>query len=138
MQIRELDLKELDAAYEVASQLRGELSYKEFEDLIYDMRHMEYKMIGIFEKDSLVAYAGVATQTNLRHKRHLFVFELVTREQSRGEGYGKLMLDYLVDYAKVGMCGSLVLSSECARADAPSFCEKNGFVENGSIFLKTI
>ena len=41
MQIRELDLKELPEAYEVLSQLRCELSYDEFEDLIYEMRHKD-------------------------------------------------------------------------------------------------
>ena len=37
MQIRELDLKELYMVYETVSQLRTELSYQEFEDLIYDI-----------------------------------------------------------------------------------------------------
>jgi len=60
MQIRELDLKELLTAYEVVSQLRTSLSYKEFEDLIYDMRDMEYKMIGIMDGETLITYAGVA------------------------------------------------------------------------------
>ena len=138
MQIRELDLKELDVAYEVASQLRTQLSYKEFEDLIYDMRHMEYKMMGIFEKETLVVYAGVATQTNLYHNRHLYVFDFVTREQNRGRGYGKMMLDYLVDYAKVEMCENLVLSSGFERTQTHSFYEKNGFEKKSFVFLKTI
>lgn len=109
MQIRELDLKELQIAYEVVSQLHTLLTYKEFEDLIYDMRYMDYKMIGIFETDTLVAYAGVSIQTNLHHKRHLVVFELITDEKYRDKGYREMMLNYINDYAKVGMCESVVL-----------------------------
>ena len=138
MQIRELDLKELQTVYEVISQLRTELSYKEFEDLIYDMRHMEYKMIGIMEGEELFAYAGVAVQTNLYHKRHLYVFDLVTDEKYRANGYGKMMLDYLVDYAKMGMCENIVLSSGFAKEDAHRFYEENGFDKKSSVFLKTL
>ena len=138
MQIRELDLKELQNVYEVLSQLRVDLSYKEFEDLIYDMRHMEYKMIGIMDGEELIAYAGVAVQTNLYHKRHLYVFDLVTDEKYRAKGYGKMMLEYLVDYAKMGMCENIVLSSGFAREDAHKFYEKNGFDQKSFVFLKTL
>jgi len=138
MQIRELDLKELDVVYEVLSQLRPELSYQEFEDLIYDMRHMEYKMIGIMEREKLITYAGVAVQTNLYHKRHLYVFDLVTDEDSRGQGYGEMMLEYLKDYAKMGMCEKIVLSSGFAREDAHRFYEKDGFVKKSFMFVKSL
>ncbi|MCD6191446.1 MAG: GNAT family N-acetyltransferase [Sulfurimonas sp.] len=138
MQIRELDLKELQTVYEVLSQLRIELSYKEFEDLIYDMRHMEYKMIGIMDREELICYAGVAVQTNLYHKRHLYVFDLVTDKKYRAKGYGKMMLDYLVDYAKMGMCENIVLSSGFAKEDAHRFYEENGFDKKSSVFLKTL
>jgi len=50
MQIREMNLKELDVIYEVLSQLRACLTFKEFDDLVYDMRHMDYKMIGLSTK----------------------------------------------------------------------------------------
>ncbi len=138
MQIRELDLKELQSVYDVLSQLRIDLSYKEFEDLIYDMRHMEYKMIGIMDGEELIAYAGVAVQTNFYHKRHLYVFDLVTDEKHREKGYGKMMLDYLVDYAKMGMCENIVLSSGFAKEDAHKFYEKNGFDKKSFVFLKTL
>lgn len=104
MQIRELDLKELLSAYEVLSQLRPALSYKEFEDLIYDMRHMEYKMFGIMEGEKLITYAGVAVQTTLQDKRHLRVFDFITDQNSDASKYDAIMLEYLHDYAKIGMC----------------------------------
>ncbi len=138
MQIRELDLKELESVYEVLSQLRVDLSYKEFEDLIYDMRHMEYKMIGIMEKEELICYAGVGVQTNLYHKRHLYVFDLVTDKKYRAKGYAKMMLEYLVDYAKMAMCENIVLSSGLHREEAHRFYEKNGFVKKSFILLKAL
>ncbi len=110
MQIRELDLKELFIAYDVVKQLRVDLSYKEFEDLIYDMRYMNYQMFGIFEKDILVTYAGVAVQTTLKDKRHLAVFDIVTCRDYQDKNYTQMMRDYLSDYAKTCMCEKLVYS----------------------------
>ncbi len=138
MQIRELDLKELQSVYDVVSQLRTELSYKDFEDLIYDMRHMDYKMLGIMEGDELISYAGVAIQTNLYHKRHLYIFDLVTDEKYRAKGYGNMMLDYLKDYAKMGMCENIVLSSGFEKEQAHKFYMKNGFEKKSFVFTKTL
>lgn len=138
MQIRELDLKELLTAYEVVSQLRTSLTYKEFEDLIYDMRGMEYKMIGIMYDETLITYAGVCIATNLYHKRHLFIHELVTDEKHRGKKYASMMLEYLNDYAKMGMCENIVLSSSFEKEKIDSFYEKNGFFKEGFVFLKSV
>jgi GNAT superfamily N-acetyltransferase len=138
MQIRELSLKELENVYDVLSQLRKELSYDEFEDLVYDMRHIDYKMIGILEGDVLITYAGVAVSTNFYHKRHLFVFDLVTDEKYRAKGYGAMMLDYLKDYAKMAMCENLVLSSGFEKEDAHRFYESNGFAKRSFVFVKGV
>ncbi len=138
MQIRKLDLKELDVAWGVVKQLREQLTYDEFEDLIYDMRAREYTMLGIFQKEELISYAGVIVQTNLYHKRHLFVDELVTDVKYRSKGYGKMMLEYLKDYAKMGMCKSIVLSSGLTRKEAHKFYEKEGFAKKSFVFVKEL
>ena len=108
MQIRELDLKELDTVYSVLSELYTDMSYKEFEDFIYDMRHMDYKMIGIMENDELITYAGVAIQTTFKNDRHLKVFDFVTSKKYDVKKYDEIMKEYLNDYAKMGMCESVV------------------------------
>ena len=138
MQIREMNLKELDTIYEVLVQLRPALSFKEFDDLVYDMREMSYKMIGLFERGKLITYAGVAVQTNFYHKRHLYVFDLVTDKEYRSKNYGYEMLDYLEVYAKTAMCENIVLSSGLERESAHKFYEKNGFSKKSFVFLKEV
>lgn len=138
MQIREMNLKELDVVYEVLSQLRVTLSFKEFDDLVYDMREMNYKMIGLFERDKLITYAGVAVQTNFYHKRHLYIFDLVTDEEYRSKNYGYEMLDYLEVYAKTAMCENIVLSSGLQRESTHKFYEKNGFSKKSFLFVKEV
>ena len=138
MQIREMSLKELFEIHEVLKQLRPTLSYEEFEDLVYDMRHMEYKMFGILEKGELITFAGVAVQTNFYYKRHLFIFDLVTDEKFRSQKYGKMMLEFLEDYAKTCMCKNIVLSSNFERKNAHKFYENNQFEKISYLFLKNI
>ena len=108
MQIRELDLKELYSVYDVVSELHVELSYEDFEDLIYDMRHMDYKMIGIMEKDDLITFAGVAILTTLKDKRHLKVFDFKTSNRYDAKKYDAIMSEYLHDYARTAMCESVI------------------------------
>lgn len=138
MQIRQMSLKELYEAYDVLKQLRSELSYKEFEDLVYEMRHIEYKMFGLFHRGELYTFAGAAVLTNLSYKRHLFVFDFVTDEKQRFLGYGKMMLDFLEDYAKTAMCQRVVLSSDLEHEDAHAFCHKSSFVKCGYTFVKSL
>jgi ribosomal protein S18 acetylase RimI-like enzyme len=90
------------------------------------------------ESQELITYAGVAVQTNLYHKRHLYVFDLVTDEKLRGEGYGKMMLDFLQDYAKTCMCENIVLSSGFEKEKAHKFYEIYGFEKKSFVFLKNV
>ncbi len=108
MQIRELDLKELYIIHPLLAQHYTDILYKEFEDLVYDMRHMDYKMLGIMDKDMLITFAGVMIQTTFKDKRHLKVFDLITDKKYDSIKYDKMMRDFLDDYARTGMCESIV------------------------------
>lgn len=102
------------------------------------MRHMDYKMFGIMKDEKLITYAGASICTNLYHKRHLYVYELVTDEKYRGQKYGTTMLDYLVDYAKIGACEKIVLTSGLIREDAHRLYEKYGFDKKSYMFVKEV
>jgi GNAT superfamily N-acetyltransferase len=136
MQIREISLKELETVYSVVKELYTELSYEVFEDRIYDMRHMEYKMMGIFQRESLVCYAGVAIETSLEYGRSLSVYDFVTKREFQKQGYAHMMLDYLEDYAKMAACEQLLLRS--SNSTMESMCKKTGFHKKNYIFLKNI
>lgn len=137
MQIREILLTELEEAYEVLKELRPELSYDEYEDLVYAMRHQEYKIFGLYHQGKLSTYAGVAVQVNLYWKRHLFLYDLITTKAFRSQGHGKEMLEYLEDYAKITNCTMLVLTSSFIREDAHRFYEREGYRKSGFTLTKT-
>jgi GNAT superfamily N-acetyltransferase len=138
MQIRQLGLDELDSAYDVVKALRTDLGYDDFEDLVYAMCHQEYRMYGIFENGLLVTYAGVSVMVNLAWKRHLFVYDLVTRPGYRGKGYGAEMLRYLADTARILQCERIALTSGRQRTDAHRFCHANGFLSVSDALVRTL
>jgi GNAT superfamily N-acetyltransferase len=138
MQIRQLGLDELKCSHEVVQALRTGLSYDDFEDLVYAMRHQEYRMYGLFEDDRLVTFAGVCVQVSLEHGRHLFLYDLVTRPEYRSRGYGTEMFRYLVDTARMFQCERLLLAAEEHNRNTHTFLEKNGFEKRACAFLKPL
>lgn len=123
MQIREISLTELECAYSVVKELYSELSYEAYEDLIYEMRPDNYKMIGLFERGELASYAGVSIRTSLLHGRHLLVHEVITSRAFLACGTTQKMVAYLKDYAKIGMCERILfgLVSEPFELEECSF-----------------
>lgn len=102
MQIREISLKELYDVYELVK-LVYEMSYDEFEDLVYEMKD-RYIMIGVWEKEELLAFAGVDIMTTLKEKRHLRVYDLASKDEKSLEE----LKSYLEDYAKISMAKRIV------------------------------
>jgi hypothetical protein len=125
MQIREISLTELYNVYELIKELHPHLSYDDFENLIYDMRHMEYKMLGLFERGELYAYAGISVQTTLSYGRHLAVFDFVSTLQHTDKAYALMLLEYLDDYAKMAACQKLLFFPSANKQIAPLEKTKN-------------
>lgn len=128
MQIRELSLRELDIAYEIVVKLYKELSYSQFEDIIYDMRKIEYKMIALFDRDILLAYAGVYISVNLLYKRHLVVNELVLEDTQKHNR--DMILDYIIDYAKIGMCDNIIIMRSNTELYGFELCDESYYIKS--------
>ena len=102
MQIREITLKELYEAYELVKKIY-DIPYEVFENRIYEMREY-YKMIGVFEGEHLLAYAGVEINTTLKDGRHIYIYELVAIDKKSE----KELQSYIEDYAKISMAEKVI------------------------------
>ena len=138
MQIREIKLSELEDAFNIIQELELGLEYEEYEDIVYDMRHQDYKLYGVYEKNTLVCYCGFSILTNLYYKRHIYVYELITSKKNRGLGYASEMIIFLNDFAKINNCNTIVLNSSSKTDDTHIFFENKGFQEVSKIFLQTL
>lgn len=86
--IRELSTEdEWRQAFPVLRQLRPHLDEATYLASVREMREQGYTLFGLFCGKELAAVAGVIRLTNLYYGRHVWVYDLVTREDRRSRGY---------------------------------------------------
>lgn len=123
-EIREITTeKEYSEAFPVMVQLRTHLTRESYMDLLEPMKAEGYQLFAVFHHQHIVALAGVALKTNFFHKRHVYIFDLVTDENHRSEGFGKQLLDYIDVWAKENGAEYVALDSGLQRLDAHRFYE---------------
>lgn len=113
-------------AYPVLSQLR-DLSTDEYRTLLERQREQGYRLFGSYDDGELVAVAGVAKRYNFYSDAHAFVYDLVTDEPRRGEGFGTDLLEHVHDWARAEDCAHVALESGLWRDRAHEFYEALGY-----------
>jgi GNAT superfamily N-acetyltransferase len=79
------------------------------------------------EADEVVAVAGVAVHVNLYYGRHLYVYDLVVKEDARSEGYGELLMDHVEGVARREGCETAALACGLEREGALHLYERRGY-----------
>ena len=119
--------QEIENCFDVMSELRTHLKKEEF---LNTVRHMEtegYKLVFIEDKGKVVATAGYRIYTNLFMGKHLYVDDLVTLGNSRSQGYGEKMVNWLRNEARKENCNFYHLDSGTHRSEAHKFYFRQGF-----------
>ena len=108
------------------SQLRPDIKEQEFIKLIADQYKMGYLLAAVMSEDNVVAVAGYRILENLAWGKFLYVGELVTDQEQRSSGVGKMLLSWLHDEARNNQCDQLHLDSGVQKKDAHRFYEREG------------
>jgi GNAT superfamily N-acetyltransferase len=111
----------LASVFSVMRELRPHLDLDEF-NRRYEVSHPEgYRVAAVFDGDECRACAGYRLMTNLVSGYHMYIDDLVTGEQWRSHGYGRLLNKYLTDLASKEGCSSVQLDSATHRREAHRF-----------------
>lgn len=128
----------LAAVYPVMRELRDQLSDEQLRDL-YEIGHPEgYRVVGLFDGEECRACAGYRIMTNFVNGRHLYVDDLVTAEQWRSHGYGRLLNKYLVELARNEGCSSVQLDSNTRRQKAHRFYFRERYTIHAFHFVRVL
>jgi GNAT superfamily N-acetyltransferase len=125
----ETRIEELDSAdawreaYPVIAQLRPQ-DEKVFVERMRRMYDERCRLFGLYDGKTLVSLAGVRELMTLYHGNHAWVYDLVTREDRRSEGFGAEILAYVEDWARERDCEVVELASALYREDAHRFYEE--------------
>ncbi|MBN2066560.1 MAG: GNAT family N-acetyltransferase [Candidatus Thermoplasmatota archaeon] len=82
-----------------------------------------------YEKNTPVATCMITIIPNLTRKQRPYavIENVVTHENFRKKGYGKSIIEKVVEYAKLEQCYKIMLLSSSVRTGAHQFYEKIGF-----------
>lgn len=130
---------ELEACYPVIMQLRPFL--KDAADWCGRaavMAKAGYQVLAAWKQDRVVAVAGFRVMENLIHGRFLYVDDLVTTFDSRGQGLGASLLKELTDIATEDSCSRLVLDTATTNVNARRFYAREGLRDVGVGFVKPL
>ncbi|MBA4495779.1 GNAT family N-acetyltransferase [Paenactinomyces guangxiensis] len=136
MEFLELRTKnELLASYPVMIDFCPDLSQNEYLDYIQEMINEAHRLFSLKINGKIVSVATVSIRTDLSNGRHLWISELVTSSVERSKGYGKVMMNYLKEFAVKQNCKKIILFSGLARHQAHHFWENHmGFEKRGFVF----
>ena len=130
MELRELGTGEVGLAHAAMVSLRPEVGSAEtFGRRVDEVQRPEgYRLVARFDDaGEVVAVAGFRTGHSLSRGHYLFVDDLVTRPDRRGEGHGKAVLDWLrAEAGRLG-CDEVHLDSGTQRHGAHRFYLREGF-----------
>jgi GNAT superfamily N-acetyltransferase len=116
--------RDIAAAFPLMRQLRDRLLEETFLAEVRRQQAEGYRLFGLFELDRLCALAGVRRTHTLSRGKHLFVDDLVTAEDPRGQGHGGSLLRWLAGCAREQGIPRVYLDS---RLTARGFYAKLGF-----------
>lgn len=118
-----------EAGWREAYPVMNELRPQEEATFLRRMERMYeegYRLFGLYDDGELVSLAGVRELMTLYHGNHVWVYDLVTTEDRRSEGFGAEILAWVADWARERDANILELASGLWREQAHEFYEREG------------
>ncbi|WP_273842879.1 GNAT family N-acetyltransferase [Rubrobacter calidifluminis] len=128
VEVREmLSDEEVAATFGVMRQLRPHLgSAEDYLRRVRRMRKEGYRLAAVLEDGEVRSVAGFRVQESLISGRHLYVDDLVTADDARSRGYGRMLFLWLAEEARREGCRELHLDSGVQRGRAHRFYFREG------------
>lgn len=117
---------QIRACFPVVVQLRPSYSEDSFLVQVKKQLAMNYHLVYMQYDETVCAVAGYCYLENLAWGKFMYVDDLITDYQQRSKGYGKILLDWLIEEAKKDQCQQLHLDSGVQRTDAHRFYKREG------------
>ena len=112
---------------EVLTALRPHLIPETFVSTVLGMLEEGYQLAYIEQNGKAVAAIGFRYLQFLFNGKHFYIDDLSTLPESRGKGYGGMLLDYVAELAKEKGYKVITLDSGYARFDAHRLYLNKGF-----------
>ena len=118
--------EEIDRCFPVMVQLRPHLARREFVERVRRMQGEGFRLVALEQRGVVRAVAGYRIFDLLFCNRTLYVDDLVTDQDTRSHGHGRMLLAWLKDRARAEGCEEFTLDSGVQRAGAHRFYFREG------------
>lgn len=137
MQIRKIELEDLDNVFYLLNELYGnKLKYDKFKE-IYKLKLEDknsYYIVAVIDNKIVGVLTSEINVQLHRERKQCFVEDLIIDKEYRNKGIGKALLQNAVDYAKENDCEVIELTSYIENENAHRFYEKNKFIKHSYKF----
>ena len=129
MEIVELrSAAERKEALPILRELYPSLDEGRYAALLAEMIDDGYRQLAVRnETAEIVALAGVAVHVNLYYGRHLYIYDLVVKEDARSQGCGGLLMDHVEGIARREGCETAALACDLEREGALRLYDRRGY-----------
>ncbi|WP_371254046.1 GNAT family N-acetyltransferase [Orientia tsutsugamushi] len=122
---------EIAQSFDAFLELRPHLRSKEiFVTQVMEQYKEGYEIIDAYEQEEVVACIGFSFLTTFAWGKILYIDDLITKEKTRSKGYGKILLDHVIQIAREHLCKEVHLDTGYARHAAHKVYLKQGFEFN--------
>ncbi|HLT42263.1 MAG TPA: GNAT family N-acetyltransferase [Sphingobacteriaceae bacterium] len=137
--VRIIDAKEiftiLPLLQKLGNYLVPEATLKE---RLLEMTQQNYECLGVYRTNVLIGICGLWFQTRHYAGRSIEMDHLIIDDAYRSNGIGKIIVDFVTDYAKKKLCNWIELNSYVNNFSSHKFFYKQGFVAKGFHFIKEL
>lgn len=117
---------EIQHCFPVMVHLRPHLLESEFVKRVRRQESAGYRLAYAEEDERIRAVSGFRLSENLASGRFMYVDDLVTQESDRQHGYGKALMEWLIELARTEGCDQFHLDSGVHRFAAHRFYMNRG------------
>ena len=118
---------ELMACFPVVSVLRPHLAQADFLPQIRRQQAQGYQVLALRHQGLIQSFAGFRLAEFLAWGKLLYIDDLSTLPEAKGQGLAGALLDWLIDYAKQHHCSAVHLDTGYARHAAHKLYLRKGF-----------
>ena len=118
--------EELKLCFPAFKELRPHLNENSFIEQVLSQKNQSYEIIAIRHNGIVPSAAGFRFAEYLAWGKVLYIDDLTTLAEHRGNGYASDIMDWLIKYAKTNKCRGLHLDTGHHRHDAHRLYLKKG------------
>lgn len=137
MEIRKIDLHDLDEVFEILNELyENKIKYDIFSKIYKEKLNDKnaYYIVAIEDNKIVGVLISEITHQLHRARKSSFIEDLVVKREYRNRGIGRLLIDDAINYAKQINCEVIELTCYMENEKAHRFYERSGFQKHSYKF----